>query len=487
MPIGLNDVLALGPEIVIVLSACALLLVDFIVPREKKSAIGWLSILAIIGAAVASCYLARAGMAGTATGGTLVFNNMFVVDNFSFFFKSLLFIATALSILLSFKYVKAEDIKLGEYYVLMLFSLSGMMVMVSGTDLLSIYLGVEMMSLPVYVLVALKRDSIKSNEGAMKYVILGAFSSAMMLFGISLFYGLTGTTELSAMSISLADTSANGAVIGIAIVLLVAGFGFKVAGFPFHMWAPDAYEGAPTPITAFMSVGPKAAAFAVILRIFLDGLAPLYDQWHLIFSIVAVLTLAIGNIVAIAQTNIKRMLAYSSIGHAGYVLLGVIAGGTEGMASVMFYLFVYLFMNLGIFGIIITMRGKEGLGESIWDYTGLAKKNATLAFLMLIFLFSLAGIPPTAGFIGKFYIFMSLIHQGYFALAITAVILSAVAAYFYIRIVMLMYMKEPEGEFNLMRSNAVLVVICLAAVVCIVLGIFPGLALEVVNMSTLPL
>ena len=473
MIIGINDVLAILPELIVVASACVLLLFDFYVPKENKSLLGWLSIAVVAAAAAGSCYLARGELVNT-----VAFSGMFTLDNYSFFFKGVFFIATALSIMLSFNYIRAEGVDIGEYYILMLFSLVGMMVMASGSDLLSIYLGLELMSLPVYVLVGFLHRDKKSNEGAMKYIILGAFSSGILLFGISLIYGITGTTQLTAMAGALGDPSTHVPALSIAIVMLVAGFGFKIAGVPFHMWAPDAYEGAPTPVTAFMSVGPKAAAFAVILRVFLDGLYPVYEQWHLIIAAMAIATMAVGNIAAIAQSNLKRMLAYSSIGHAGYALLGVVAGGEEGTASVMFYSLVYAFMNIGAFGVIILMRG-EGVpgsrkGELLTDYKGLAKENATLAFLMLLFMFSLAGIPPTAGFIGKFYIFMALIHKGYIGLAVAGVLLSAVAAYYYIRVVMLMYMQEPEGGFEFLTSRTVLCVLLISAAAVLLLGVLPG-------------
>lgn len=482
MMIGVNDILAILPEIVMILGASALLLFDFAVPKGKKHVIGYLSLGVILLAALASCYLARNGYTGT-----VAFNNMFVADGFSFFFKAILYVATALTILMSISSIKKDGIEEGEYYTLMLFSLSGMMIMASGTDLLSLYLGVELMSLPVYVLAGFKRNDPRSSEGAMKYVILGAFASGIMLFGISLVYGLTGTTELSAISAALSGGAGevNAGALGLTLVLLVAGFGFKIAGVPFHMWAPDAYEGAPTPITAFMSAASKAAAFAVILRIFLDGFGPVTDQWVPIITVVAVLSMALGNIVALAQTNIKRMLAYSSIGHGGYALLGVIAGGAEGSSSVMFYMLVYILMNMGIFACITMMRGNgAGDGELITDYKGLSKRNGTMAIVMLILLFSLAGIPPTGGFVGKFYVFMALIHAGMIKLAVVGVLFSAVAAYFYIRVIMLMYMKEPEGEFSLSRSLTTKIVVVVSAAGVLILGVLPGSVLEIVQKAT---
>jgi NADH-quinone oxidoreductase subunit N len=268
------------------------------------------------------------------------------------------------------------------------------------------------------------------------------------------------------------------------MVLLVAGFGFKVAGVPFHMWSPDAYEGAPTPITAFMSTGVKAAAFAGALRVFADGLAPAHDQWMVIIAAVAIASLVIGNTVAIAQTNIKRMLAYSSIGHGGYAMLGLVTGTAEGVAGVVFYMLAYTFMNAGAFAIIIMMKGGGKTGEEIEDYRGLAKNHKGLALVLLVLLFSLAGIPPTAGFMGKFYIFMALIHQEMYVLAVVAIITSAVAAYFYIRIVMLMYMKEPEGEFEFSYSRALIFAVAVTTIAVLVLGVYPNFIIELAEKAT---
>jgi NADH-quinone oxidoreductase subunit N len=474
---SINDIIAILPEIIIVSGACLLLLVDFLIPKgEKKDLVAYLSIGFIV---VAAWYcVTLAGM------GTTAFSGMFALDGFSIFFKLVFFIGTILSIMLSLHYVKVLSINVGEYYVLMLFSLSGMMVIASGANLLTIYLGIELMSLPIYVLVGFLQRNIKSNEAAMKYIVLGAFSSGILLFGISLIYGVTGTTQLTDIAAALRDQDLHVPAFTLALIMLVAGFGFKIAGVPFHMWAPDAYEGAPTPITAFMSVGVKAAAFAAVLRVFLEALSPALPEWQVIVAMVSVASLVVGNVVAIAQSNIKRMLAYSSIGHAGYALLGVVSGTGEGMAGVLFYMLVYTFMNLGAFGVIITMRKGSQIGDNIEDYTGLAKSNRALAFVMLIFLFSLAGIPPTAGFVAKFYIFMALIHQGMILLAVIALVMSAVAAYFYVRIVMLMYMKEPKGEFVLAESRGLVYALVLATIAVIIMGVYPTYFIELAQKAT---
>ncbi|HBG46414.1 MAG TPA: NADH-quinone oxidoreductase subunit N [Deltaproteobacteria bacterium] len=473
------DIIAVLPEIIVSGAACLLLLVDLVLPRAKKGAIAFLSVITVLVAAWFSYNLA--GMSATA------FSGMFAADNYSAFFKLIFYVVTVFTILVSLKYLKTEEIDMGEYYVLMLFSLTGMMVMASGADLLTIYLGLELASLPVYVLVGFLQKNRKSNEASMKYIILGAFSSAILLYGMSLVYGLTGTTELSAIAEALRSGSTQGPLFAVAIIMLVAGFGFKIAGFPFHMWAPDAYEGAPTPVTAFMSAGPKAAAFAAILRVFIEGLQPAYGEWQMAVAVVAVGSMVVGNITAIMQTSIKRMLAYSSIGHAGYALLGLVAGSEEGVAGVMFYMFTYSFMNLGIFGIVIMMRKDGQSGDQISHYAGLAKSNKLTALAMLIFLFSLAGIPPTAGFVAKFYVFMALINKGMVTLAVIAALMSAAAAYFYIRIVMLMYMKEPEKEFALVKSWGLLCVLVIALAAVVALGVYPSYFINLARGAALPL
>ena len=381
------------------------------------------------------------------------------------------------------RYLEEEDIARGEYYVLLLFALSGMMIMASGLDLLSIYVGMELQALCIYVLTGFIRQERRSNEAALKYVILGSVSSGIFLYGMSLVYGITGTTQLTDMAAALGAGGAHDPALVLATVFLVTGLIFKVGAVPLHMWVPDVYEGAPTTITAFMSVGPKAAAFAILLRIFLDAMAPAADIWVVVVAVSAVLTMALGSFVALVQTNIKRMLAYSSIAHAGFVLLGLVAGGPDGVASVMLYLLIYVFMNLGIFAIIIMMRSGNVSGEAIEDYAGFAKSHRGLALLMLIFLFSLASIPPTAGFFAKFYILVALVEQGYVGLAVIAVLLSAVAAFFYIRIVMLMYMKEEARPFDLALTPSLRLAIAITAAGTVGSGRLPSWFLDLAQGS----
>ena len=469
------SVIASVPEIIVIVGACVLLMIAPIRGRRLGPLLFWLSLATVIAAAAATFALAGEPR--------LVYSGMFVVDDFSVFFKAVFYLATGLCVLMSPRYLEEEDIARGEYYVLLLFALSGMMIMASGLDLLSIYVGMELQALCIYVLTGFIRQERRSNEAALKYVILGSVSSGIFLYGLSLVYGITGTTQLTDMAAALGSGGASDPALVLATVFLVTGLLFKVGAVPLHMWVPDVYEGAPTTITAFMSVGPKAAAFAILLRIFIDAMAPAAEIWVVVVAVIAVLTMALGSFVALVQTNIKRMLAYSSIAHAGFVLLGLVAGGPDGVASVMLYLLIYVFMNLGIFAIIIMMRSGNVSGEAIEDYAGFAKSHRGLALLMLIFLFSLASIPPTAGFFAKFYILVALVEQGYVGLAVIAVLLSAVAAFFYIRIVMLMYMKEEARPFDLALTPSLRLAIAITAAGTVGIGLLPSWFLDLAQGS----
>ena len=472
------SVIASVPEIIVIVGACVLLMIAPVRGRRFGPLLFWSSLATVIAAAAATFALAGEPR--------LVYSGMFVVDDFSVFFKAVFYLATGLCVLMSPRYLEEENIARGEYYVLLLFALAGMMIMASGLDLLSIYVGMELQALCIYVLTGFIRQERRSNEAALKYVILGSVSSGIFLYGMSLVYGITGTTQLTDMAAALGSGGAHDPALVLATVFLVTGLIFKVGAVPLHMWVPDVYEGAPTTITAFMSVGPKAAAFAILLRIFLDAMAPAADIWVVVIAVIAVLTMALGSFVALVQTNIKRMLAYSSIAHAGFVLLGLVAGGPDGVASVMLYLLIYVFMNLGIFAIIIMMRSGNVSGEAIEDYAGFAKSHRGLALLMLIFLFSLASIPPTAGFFAKFYILVALVEQGYVGLAVIAVLLSAVAAFFYIRIVMLMYMKEEARPFDLALTPSLRLAIAITAAGTVGIGLLPSWFLDLAQGSVFP-
>lgn len=468
-----QSALASLPEIVVVTGACILLILGELVRKGREDLFLWASVAVVAVAALIT--LMPAGEVRPAYAG------MFIADRFSVYFKLIFYLATVLTFLLSRKYADIEGIGSSEYYVLLLFTLSGMMIMASATDLLSIYVGLELTVLCTYVLTGFLRRERRSNEAALKYVILGAVSTAIFLYGVSLVYGLTGTTQLDAMAVAVTSDPPDPGLL-LAVVFIVAGLVFKVGAVPFHMWLPDVYEGAPTTITAFMSVGPKAAGFAVILRVFLNPLIANSNAW-VVVAVIAVVTMALGSFVALVQDNFKRLLAYSSIAHAGFALFGVVAGGADGIASVMLYLLIYAFMNLGLFGAVIMMRSGDFSGEVIDDYAGFARPHPVLALLMLLYLFSLAGIPPTAGFFAKFYVLVALVERGFVVLAVIAVLLSAVAAYFYIRIVMLIYMREPKRAFEPALTPMVGATLAVTAAGTIGIGLFPAWFLRLAQQS----
>lgn len=472
MNFQLPDIGPIIPELIMTSVALVILMADLVIKRKET-----LAFLSIVGVS-AVAYFTLITPPGTTFGG------MFVSDGYSTFFKLLFLLNVFLSVLISIKYIALENVNLGEYYAFILFSTLGMMIMASAGDLILIYLGLELMALSTYVLVAFIRNDIRSTEASLKYFLLGAFSSAFLLYGISMTYGLTGTTELKAIAIYISKNGlAGNKFLMLSVIFFVVAFGFKIAAVPFHMWAPDVYEGAPTSITAFMSVGPKAAGFAVIGRVLYESFGDLQIEWGGILLILAILTMVIGNIIAISQTNIKRMLAYSSIAHAGYALLGVLAGTPEGLASTMNYLMIYAFMNIGAFSIVIMLRREGFSGVNINDYRGLAKNHPLPSALMLIFMFSLTGIPPTAGFIGKFYVFMEAIKAGYVLPVVIAVIMSAVSAYFYLRIVMYMYMHDPEEEIILTTSHSMNLALVISTAGTLIIGVMPSLLIDLVRRS----
>lgn len=462
MNLQLPDLNPVMPEILLTILALILLMADLFIKR--KETIAFLSIISVAG--VASMLV---GSAGTTFGG------MFISDGYSTFFKLIFLVNVILTVLISVRYIVIENVNFGEYYGLILFSTLGMMIMASAGDLIVLYLGLELMALSTYILAGFIRYDVRSNEAAIKYFLLGAFSSAFLLYGMSMIYGLTGTTDLKAIAVYISKNGLeSNKTLLLSMILFAVAFGFKIAAVPFHMWAPDAYEGAPTSITAFMSVGPKAAGFAALGRVFMIALGTIKLEWSTVLIPLSILSMAVGNVVAIAQTNIKRMLAYSSIAHAGYALLGVIAANNEGLASMMNYMLIYAFMNIGAFAVIIMLRSEGFNGEDITDYEGLAKTHPLASALMLVFMFSLTGIPPTAGFIGKFYVFMSAINAGYTWLAVIAVIFSVISAYFYLRIVMYMYMREPKEEVKLSTSPGISLALIVTAVAVLVIGVFPS-------------
>lgn len=466
------DVRGYLPELILLFWACAVLLLDIALRRQQKLAITAFSLVGVL-LALVSCI----PLAGTTL---TTFSGMYALDCFSLFFKVLFLLVAALTILISPRYLTIEDIPAGEYYALILFSTIGMMMMAAGADLLAIYIGLELMSLPIYALAGFVKRDPKSIEAAMKYFLMGSFASAILLYGLALLYGLTGSTQLGVMATQVENLSTNPALI-LAIVGLVGGFGFKIAAVPFHMWAPDVYEGAPHSVVGFISVGSKAAAFAALMRIFLEALEPTKAQWEPLLWAVSVLSMLIGTLVAIAQSNIKRMLAYSSIASAGYMLIGVITGTEIGLASVLVYAMAYAFMNVGAFALVVLLCRRGERGDTIAEFTGLARVSPVASASLVIFFLSLTGLPPTAGFVGKFYLFASAIQSGYIGLAIVGVLSSAVSLYYYFSVVMQMYMQEAPKEHGISPTPGLAAALILMVAGTLVFGIFPG---PLINAAT---
>ncbi len=406
---------------------------------------------------------------------TSLFNGLYLIDGFGTFFKCIFLLILFLVGLISIRYTRREEIVAGEYYALLLFGALGMMVMVSSTSFITIFIGLEVMSLSIYILCGLLKGQARAVEASLKYFLLGSFATAFFLYGIALIFASTG-----AIDIRMVRTVASARNLGVdpvfltGMALLIVGFGFKTASVPFHMWTPDVYEGAPTSVTVFMATGVKAAAFGAFLRVFYTAFYPFIGSWSSVLWLIAVLTMCVGNITALVQNNIKRLLAYSSIAHAGYILVAFVTGDRILSSSILYYLLAYTFMNLGAFTVVILLGRKGEAHEDIDSYAGLAARHPFVALCMTIFLLSLTGIPPLAGFAGKFYIFSDAIKGQYYWLAVIGVLNSAVAAYYYLRVLMYMYFKEPVKELGGVDMSPAYVVVMLVSVAALLyLGIFP--------------
>ncbi|AXS40399.1 NADH-quinone oxidoreductase subunit NuoN [Breoghania sp. L-A4] len=374
------------------------------------------------------------------------FENAFALDGFARFMKLLVLIGSALAIAMSVAFARGQSFDRFEYPILILIATLGMLLMISATDMIAVYLGLELQSLALYVVAAINRDSIRSTEAGLKYFVLGALSSGMLLYGMSLVYGFTGQTGFAAIAQSLTlEGGSLGLTVGLVFVL--AGMAFKISAVPFHMWTPDVYEGAPTPVTAFFAAAPKIAAIAMLTRIVISAFEPVALEWQQIIVFVSIASMALGAFAAIGQNNIKRLMAYSSIGHMGFALVGLAAASKAGVQGVIVYMAIYLAMTLGAFACILAMRRKDGMVEDISDLAGLSRNNPMMAFLLAMIMFSLAGIPPLAGFFGKFYVFLAAVEAELYGLAVIGVLTSVVGAYYYLRIVKIMYFDEPEGSF----------------------------------------
>jgi NADH-quinone oxidoreductase subunit N len=424
------------PELFVTLSAIALLMLS--VTRKDQIA-GGVTALAIIAMGIAA--LLVAGQSGDRME---TFGGMFVIDAFAVFTKLMVLLASAVTLAMSRAWLKAEQLDLAEYPVLVLFATLGMMLMISANNLIALYLGLELQSLSLYVLAASQRDSGRATEAGLKYFVLGSLASGMLLYGASLVYGFAGTTGFDGLAHALSEHAPVGAVVG--MVFIMAGLAFKLSAVPFHMWAPDVYEGAPTPVTAFFAVAPKIAAFALLMRVLIGPFGGMVEQWQQVIVLVSIASMAVGAFGALAQNNIKRLMAYSSIGHVGYGLIGLAVGDQLGIRSVLIYLAIYLAMNAGTFAIILSMRQKGRSLEGIDDLAGLSKTHPLMAISLAIFMWSMAGIPPLAGFFGKWMVFMAAIDKGFVTLSVIGVLTSVVSAVYYLRIIKVMYFDEPvEG------------------------------------------
>ena len=484
-----TDYLLALPITLLTLFALGILLIDFMLPQEAK----WANaVTAFIGVcfSAAGVYKIQSWLASASAAPGML--QTMVVDRFAIYFYYLFLAATAIAILMSVRYLETEHENHGEYYALMLLSVAGMMCMASGFDIVLIFIGLELMAISTYVLVGFLRRDRRSNEAALKYLLLGAFSSGIFAYGLSLLYGLSGSTRLSVIHQELAHRVLDPQYKPIAVIALattITGLLFKIAAIPFHQWAPDAYEGAPTSITGFMSVAVKAAGWAMLLRILVTGLLPLRPIWVPMLVFVSIATMTGANFAALTQTNTKRLLAYSSIAHVGYMLLGLIAGtatelNPDGIKGILIYLLVYTFMNLGAFAVITSLRHRHVIGDELDDLNGLYSRAPVEGTLMLVFMLSLAGIPPLAGFWGKYFIFLSLIESKHYVLAALGVFYSVFGLYYYLKIANAMFMRQPEkGEERLPVSYAMRAALMVTGLATVYIGILPNRFIELVNWT----
>ncbi|MFL6196296.1 MAG: NADH-quinone oxidoreductase subunit N [Thermoanaerobaculia bacterium] len=482
MLVNPQELVLLAPEILLALAGLLLLLSGAIgrgMGNRESALVG------IVSLALCAGVLLR--VRAVAPGRVLLLNGTFVIDGFSFYLKLLVLTATALVILLSIRFLEEGEYRGSEYYSLLLLATSGMLFMASGFTLLTIWISLETMALSSYILAGYFKRERRSNEAALKYFILGAMSSGILLYGISLLYGATGTVQLERLAFELIKRPGD-PLVSLGWLLLAAGLFFKVSAVPFHVWTPDVYVGAPTPVAAWLAVASKAASFAILLRIFYEGLGTISVNWQMIVAIVAVASMVWGNLAALTQDNVKRMLAYSSIAHAGYILIGVLAISEVGLWAVLFYLLAYTFITLGAFGTVILLERREYAGETCADYAGLARRSPFLAAMMLLFMLALTGIPPTGGFVGKLYLFAAAVQAGWTWVAVIGVLMSAVSLYYYFRIVLYMYLRDSDHTTPTpLRSRAIVTAIAVCALVTLVLGIVPGPFIEFAKQSGLPL
>lgn len=481
----LDDFHVLKPAIILCLFGCGILLTDaFLVRRTGKRWLNAVTALAGEGvvAAVLMQYLpeVRSGGALSGLGGSIL------VDGFGVFFNLVFMLAAALAVILSARYMESEGEQRGEYYALILFAQAGMSIMATGQDLVVLFVALETMALSFYVMVGFLRDSKRSNEAAMKYLILGAFSSGLLAYGFSVLYGISGSTSLAVIGEAIADRAALDWILILALITTSVGLFFKIAAAPFHMWAPDVYEGAPTPTTAYVSVASKAASFALMIRLFVTAYGSLAEAWVPLLAIVAIATMTIGNLAAVTQSNLKRLLAYSSVAHGGYILLGLVAFSETGLRGIAIYLLAYVFMNFGAFALIAALRRDGEAAEELDDLNGLFGRAPGYTILMAIFMLSLAGIPPLAGFYGKYYIFLALLGKGYYIIAVFAALYVAVSAYYYFRVIRACWLGEAaERPASLDMNLGTRTALVASGVLTVLIGILPQRFIDLAGESVL--
>jgi len=475
----MNDIALVIPELALLCFACAVLLLEAFVGKRRPQASFWCSMLGgIVVLALLASYVpesAKFGFAGT-----------FRVDVVGTVLKSFMIVLVLLSFFYAREYYAKRGLPHGEHYSLAMFATLGMLVLVSANSLLTVYLGLELLSLSMYAMVATQRDSALASEAAMKYFVLGALASGMLLYGMSFLYGVTGTLDLSELLIKVSVAEDKRLLLTFALVFLLVGISFKLGIVPFHMWVPDVYQGAAAPITQFIGTAPKIAAFGMAMRLLVDGLWGLAEDWQQMLVILSVLSMALGNVLAIAQTNLKRMLAYSTIAHMGYLLLGMLSATASGYAASMFYVTVYALMSMGAFGLIVLLGSRNRESDELQDFAGLARRSPWFAFIMLILMFSMAGVPPFVGFWGKWFVLKEVVQADYVWLAAVAVMFSLIGAFYYLRVIKLMYFDEPAHAQGVEASQDLKLVLSVNGLAVLALGLAPGALMSVCVSATLP-
>ena len=468
----MTNLMPAAAEIFLLVMVCVILIADLMIRQSGRLVTYMLVQLTLLGCSVITV--------GTHENGVVhAFNNMFVDDLMSDVLKLLTYLAVSMMLVYSRQYLTVRGLFSGEYMVLALFAMLGMMVMISANHFLTLYLGLELLSLSLYAMVALQRDSAVATEAAMKYFILGALASGLLLYGMSMLYGATGSLELGAVASAIQSGEADKNLLVFGLVFVVSGLAFKLGVVPFHMWVPDVYHGAPTAMTMLIGSAPKLAAFAFVVRILVEGLQPLVQHWSGMLVILAIASMGLGNITAIAQTNLKRMLAYSTIAHMGFMLLGLISGGVEGYGTSMFYAVVYVLMSLGAFGMIMLLSREGFEADTLDDFKGLNQRSPWLAFLMLLLMFSMAGVPPTVGFYAKFSVLNAVVGAGHIWLAVVAVLFSLIGAFYYLRIVKLMYFDTPESHTPITVDSDAALLMSVNGFAVLLLGLLPNQLMSV--------